>query len=186
MRRTANDRREILVIEDWPADQERFEILFQRSALNADIRFAWDGWSENVPDVEYILRLIEAQQPNCVLLDLAWTREDEELAVELRAYADPDVITRQLEIYPPEEQLSGLYFLSRVKERFPSLPVVVVTQYRTEPLAKVCMRRGAENVYRKWDQIEPLMKNVFSVLEYHREVAEFLRQDKEDANAAGD
>jgi CheY-like chemotaxis protein len=157
----------IMVVEDWVDDQERVELLLDGAGYSGRYFFAWNGWDECVPSVEEVLELALNQNVTCVLLDLAWSREDEDLAAQLRSAratpGAPQDAADRLGRFP----ISGLRFLDLCRSQRPTFGVIVATQY-VDPLARIAMELGADHVYRKWEDAKPFVANVIALVQRRR------------------
>ncbi len=143
----------VLIIEDWPEDQRQFE-LYLEDVPNVSWGFAWNGFREVIPNTEeYILPLMRRCTPDVLLLDLAWTKEDEDRITAMQQLSG--------ETGESEVDLGGFHFLDALgrcrKEHreFEDVYIIVVTQFSRDPIARAALRKGANEVLRKWESKIP-------------------------------
>jgi DNA-binding NarL/FixJ family response regulator len=159
------DYETLMIIEDWMEDQEQFEKRLSNITTTQIIPefkyiFAWNGFEEKIPDITIdIIPLIERYQVSFVLLDLAWTKLDEKIIImAMDNKKSNEEVEREI------SKISGIRFLDEVLPRYPDLHVIVVTQYKTDPLAKICLNRGAKQVFKKWESEKELEARIVNAL----------------------
>lgn len=72
-------------------------------------------------------------------------------------------------------RMDGMEVLKKVNERFPSLPVIMMTAHGSEPIAVEAMKQGASDYVAKPFDTDDLLKGVQRVLKLARSQAENLR-----------
>jgi DNA-binding NarL/FixJ family response regulator len=80
---------------------------------------------------------------------------------------------------PSDQRLSGIRFLQEAQRQAPSLMTIVVTQYQTEPLARVCLELGAKYVYRKWNNLSAIIHNISALRERQMEIQAIVERLEE-------
>lgn len=145
----------VLIAEDWYADRIRFSLLL--SANDFDIHFAWRaGRSDNAGmwGIEQVVTAIPDY--DVVLLDLAWTTQDERLAVKL--------CQRGIDAIEPEwKHLSGIQVLDTLhaaKMHDELRRCVVVSAYAQDSIRERCIKTYKVDTFLKWKNEKGLVSKV--------------------------
>src|SRR6201995_2657653 len=111
-----------------------------------EVLLSLEGYSiKTAPDGEQGLRMLEMESFDLVLLDLALPGQ------------------------------TGLELLPQIHERYPELPVIMITAYGTVDNVVEAIRAGAENFVQKpWDN-EKLLADIRSAIARHRAEAENIQ-----------
>jgi CheY-like chemotaxis protein len=168
--------RKVLVVEDSRSDRLRFRSILEM--IGTDFCFAWNAKEQEVPDIDEILKLIEKINPTVLLLDLAWTTEDDRILQKL-LFLDIDEIEGLKKLieagnYNSNEKnwISGFRLLEKIKkekakDHIQRLKIIVTTQYIPAVafgLRKYLLKEFHSyffiNVIHKWQDEEKLMSMI--------------------------
>ncbi|NQU09368.1 sigma-54-dependent Fis family transcriptional regulator [bacterium] len=95
-------------------------------------------------------------------------------ALELVESEAPDLVLADIEM--PEGKPTGLDLLRQVRERWPALPVVMITGQATKERAVAALRAGAQDFIEKPFQIDELVKRVGNAL-FQRKAVRALQEN---------
>ena len=150
----------ILVIEDSGPDRLRIRSILEM--LNKQFIFAWDADKKQVKSVKEIMARIKQMKPQKIILDMAWTVEDDKKVQELLFGSCKEIADIRDE-NGNVSWISGFELLKQIKDhaetdKFKDMykDVYIVTQYMP-PLA-VGMRQflrnqfniPPNNIFHKW------------------------------------
>jgi len=121
---------DVLIIEDSRPDRYRFrDILTERGLTFA---FTWDARYKQMLDIESIMNIINTCNPSRIILDLAWTIDDERILEKLRFMSCKELHDNEKRI----KQLNAFQFLDTITEKykdsgtkFVNPQIIIVTQY---------------------------------------------------------
>ena len=127
----------VLVVEDSRPDRLRFRSILE--LMGVEFCFAWDAKKQKVPDVFEIMKLIRDKiKPSTLLLDLAWTVQDDRLLQELLFLNKKEIEEYMIEKGNDNSNghtwISGFRLLNELKnvqenELIRNLRVIITTQY---------------------------------------------------------
>jgi len=125
----SEQRIEVLVIEDSRPDRYRFrDILSERSYRFA---FTWDASKKQMLNACSVMVMINQWQPKTIILDLAWTIQDEKRLERLR-FMDFDEIINEEESF---SHIHSFKLLNAITKKYAknnkiiNPQVIIVTQY---------------------------------------------------------
>ena len=129
-------KKSLLIVEDSRPDRLRFRSIFEMKGL--DFQFAWDAEKQKVPDADEIIKRIYHKPPTDLLLDMAWTTDDDILCQEL-LFRDKgeikEIIKKREEDSDKKKWISGFMLLEGMRKEHEgliknnTLRIIVTTQY---------------------------------------------------------
>ncbi|KPA17517.1 hypothetical protein MHK_002264 [Candidatus Magnetomorum sp. HK-1] len=110
---TTNHSLDAIIVEDSPPDRLRMRLLL--NSVSVTHRFAWNAETNSVLDPDSIIKMLKHYLPSRLVIDLAWTVEDDRQITKLR-FKDVDQIKELEKEYEDKQWISGIRLIDTLSD----------------------------------------------------------------------
>jgi len=154
-----DNTKEILIIEDSRPDRFRMRMLIENLYIRYR-RFAWDAEKKLVLSVDSIKELMKITKPNILILDLAWTPNDEKLMHDM-LFQTNDEIKKDLE--KNNSLIHSFQLLNTIKvnsDSYKYLDIIIIMSQFVPPIA------DGIKIYIEETYLKEIKKNINNNFQY--------------------